>query len=113
MDLASLEIALVTARVAYQVEVDGEPYLVDPRNVTFEVLPPGTYDTKTEATLTAWAIIMGEEGDRGIMRAEGATLDEATSAFARAVRLRAATVRRMLGPEDTAMASPRALKGGV
>mgnify|MGYP000914628340 CR=1 FL=1 len=100
MDLASLEIALVTARVAYQVEVNGEPYLVDPDHVNFEILPPGAYDSKTEEHLKAWTIILGEEGDRGIMRAEGATLAEAAQEFARVVRLRAATVRSMLGPES-------------
>ena len=45
MTLADLELAFVIARVAYQTEVDeGEPYLVDPDNATFEILPPGTWD---------------------------------------------------------------------
>lgn len=102
MTLADLEVALITARVAYQVEVGGEPYLVDPDNVTFEILPPGTYDSKTEKTIDEWAVIMGEEGDRSIARASGATLAEAVREFARVVRLRAATVRAMLGPDGCA-----------
>ena len=97
MTLAELEHAFVIARVAYQTDVGGEGYLVDPDNVTFEILPPGAWDSKTSATLAAWTIIMGEESDRGIMRAEGATLAEAAAEFRRVVRLRAATVRSMLG----------------
>ena len=89
MTLADLELAFVIARVAYQTEVDeGEPYLVDPDNATFEILPPGTWDSKSEERAEAWTIIMGEEGDRGIMRAEGATLAEAAAEFRRVVRLR-------------------------
>lgn len=102
MTLADLELAFVIARVAYQTDVgEGEPYLVDPGNVTFEVLPPGAYDSKTEKRLEAWAIIMGEEGDRGIVRAEGGTLAEAAAEFRRVVRLRAAIVRSMLDAEVT------------
>ena len=101
MTLADLELAFVIARVAYQTEVaEGEPYLVDPDNATFEILPPGTWDSKSEERVEAWTIIMGEEGDRGIMRAEGPTLADAAAEFRRVVRLRAATVRAMLGPED-------------
>jgi len=100
MTLADLELAFVIARVAYQTEVaEGEPYLVDPDNVTFEILPPGTYDSKIEKRVEAWTIVMGEEGDRGIVRADGATLAEAAAEFRRVVRLRAATVRSMLGPD--------------
>lgn len=100
MTLADLELAFVIARVAYQTEIGGEgSYLVDPKNVTFEILPPGAWDSKTETTIAAWTIILGEEGDRNIARAEGATLAEAADEFRRVVRLRAATVRTMLGPE--------------
>ena len=101
MYLSELESVLRTAVVAYQVEHNGKPYLVDPDNVSFELLLPGTWDSRAEKRVERWTFVMGEEGDRSIARAEGDTLAAALDAFAALVRERANVVHALLDGGDT------------
>lgn len=100
MYLSELESVLRIAVTAYQVEHDGKPSLVDPDNVSFELLLPGTYDSRTEKRVERWTFVMGEEGDRSIARAEGDTLAAALDAFATLVRERANVVHALLDGDD-------------
>lgn len=100
MYLSELESVLRTAVVAYQVEHGEGSYLVDPDNVTFELLLPGTWDSTAGKRVGRWTFVMGEEGDRGIARAEGDTLSAALDAFAALARERANAVHALLDGDD-------------
>lgn len=100
MYLSELESVLRTAVVAYQVEHGEGSYLIDPDNVTFELLLPGTWDWAAGMRVERWTFVMGEESDRGIVRAEGDTLPAALDAFAVLVRERANAVHALLDGDD-------------
>jgi hypothetical protein len=93
-DINFLAETLRIARIAYQVQITGEPYIVDPDDVTAEILFPDQWDDSTQTRVDGWTIILGE-GDRKV-RGVGATLADAAAALRGAVDARAAKVREML-----------------
>lgn len=92
-----LQHAIELARLAFQVEIPGdERHLVDVDSLTVDVAAPGCQDARRSRADT-WRICLGEEGDGGLARTEGATLAEAVEAMRVLVEERAARVRSMLG----------------
>ena len=97
MTLAELQRVFELARVAFQVQLPGDnTYLIDPDSFAVDVTPPGGQDARDEHADT-WRILLGEEGDGGLAKGEGATLDEAAEELRAIVEARAATVRALLG----------------